>query len=350
MTTLEKFHPTHNPTIEQIEVPQSISYNWEYDSPRRRLSRLYENAKRDQWNANQRLDWSTDVDPEKGLVPDASIGIYGTEMRQKLTPPEIERLRHEAITWQLCQFLHGEQGALLATAQIVDSVPWYEAKQYGATQVMDEARHVEVYRRFVQDKLEHEYPVNDSLKQLLDLILRDSRWDMKFLGMQILVEGLALAAFGTIRDTATNPLLRDLTAYVMEDESRHVAFGMLSLREFYRDLSEKDREEREEFVYEASVLMKDRIENREVWESMGMDADECIAVADQSPLAREFRRRLFSKIVPNVKSLGLLSDKQRERFAALGILEFEGGTTSDVDHDVEIERRIRAGETELLRA
>jgi hypothetical protein len=71
---------------------------------------------------------------------------------------EIERLRHEAITWQLCQFLHGEQGALLATAQIVDTGPWYEAKQYGATQVMDEARHVEVYRRFIQEKLGHEYP------------------------------------------------------------------------------------------------------------------------------------------------------------------------------------------------
>ena len=99
--------------------------------------------------------------------------------------------------------------------------------------------------------------------------------------MQILVEGLALAAFGVIRDTATNPLLRDLTAYVMEDESRHVAYGMLSLREYYKDLSEAERTEREEFVYEASVLMRDRIENREVWEAMGMDPDACIEAADQ---------------------------------------------------------------------
>jgi hypothetical protein len=344
VTALERLHPDQ--PIEALHVPQDVHYNWEYDATRRRLMRLYENAKRDQWNGTQRLDWSIDVDPESALVPDAGIGIYGTPIWERLTDREKCRLRHEAITWQLCQFLHGEQGALLATAQIVDSVPWYEAKQYGATQVMDEARHVEVYRRFVQEKLEHEYPVNPALKTLLDQILSDSRWDMKFLGMQIVVEGLALAAFGTIRDTTTNPLLRDLTAAVMEDESRHVAFGVLSLREFCQDLSEKDRREREDFVYEASVLMRDRITNREVWETMGLDADECIDHADRSPLAQQFRFRLFSKIVPNVKSLGLLSDRQRERFEALGILQYETNTTSDVDLDIEEERRQRTGDLE----
>src|SRR6185369_13112770 len=135
-------------------------------------------------------------------------------------------------------------------------------------QVMDEARHVEVYRRFIVEKLQHEYPVNPQLKQLLDAILQDSRWDIKFLGMQIMVEGLALAAFGVMRDTTTNALLRDLTAAVMEDESRHVAFGVLSLREYFADMTEKERVEREDFVYEAAVLMRDRILNREVWETM----------------------------------------------------------------------------------
>ena len=344
MSDVTRFHPEQS--IETLRVSQNLSYNWEYDTTRARLMRLYENAKRDQWDGAARLDWSIDVDPEKGLVPDMGIGIWGTPIWDRLTVKEKAKLRHEAITWQLCQFLHGEQGALLATAQIVDAVPWYEAKQYGATQVMDEARHVEVYRRFVQEKLQHEYPVNAQLKTLLDQILTDSRWDMKFLGMQIIVEGLALAAFGTIRDTATNPLLRDLTAAVIEDESRHVAFGVLSLREFCLDLPAQDRLEREDFVYEACVLMRDRISNREVWEAMGLDADECIAHSDKSETAKLFRYRLFSKIVPNVKSLGLLSDRQRVRCEQLGILDYETNTTSDVDHDIEIERRARAGETE----
>jgi hypothetical protein len=338
----DRFHPSR--PGEELSVSQSVSYNWEYENTRKRLVRLYENAKRDQWNPTERLDWSIDVDPEEGLVPDAGIGIFGTPMWQKLSEREIRKLRHEAITWQLCQFLHGEQGALLATAQIVDSVPWFEGKQYAATQVMDEARHVEAYRRFIQEKLGNEYEVNPQLKTLLDQILTDSRWDMKFLGMQIIVEGLALAAFGIIRDSTSNTLLRDLTAAVMEDESRHVAFGVLSLREFYEDLSEPERKEREDFVYEACVLMRDRISNKEVWERMGMDVQACVAASDKSDLAKRFRYRLFSKIVPNVKSLGLLSDTQRQRFAALGILEYEHESTSDVDADIEEERRIRAGE------
>ncbi|MEE8311322.1 MAG: ferritin-like domain-containing protein [Candidatus Binatia bacterium] len=342
MAAMVKFDATR--AVETFEVSQNLSYNWEYDSCREKLTRLYKNAKRDQWEADERLDWSIDVDPLGELIPDQAIGIYGSPMWEKLGRAEIEQLRHEAVTWQLCQFLHGEQGALLATAQIVDTAPWYEAKQYAATQVMDEARHVEVYRRFILEKLEHEYPVNAELKRLLDMILADSRWDMKFLGMQIMVEGLALAAFSVMRDTANNTLLRDLTAAVMEDEARHVAFGVLSLRELYEDLSETERAEREDFVYEASVLMRDRILNRDVWERMGMDVDACVETSEASPLAKEFRRRLFSKIVPNVKSLGLLSDRQRERFAGLGVLEFETNTTSDVDQDIEEERKLRGGE------
>ncbi len=330
--------------LEFVDVPQTLSYNWEYDNDRSRLARLYENAKRDQWNGTDRLDWSEDVDPEKGLVPDMAIGIYGTDIWNGLDARQIERLRHEMVTWQLAQFLHGEQGALLATAQIVDSVPWYEAKQYGATQVMDEARHVEVYRKFILEKLGNQYEVNPELKKLLDQILEDSRWDIKFLGMQIVVEGLALAAFGTLRDTTTSPLLRELITGVMEDEARHVAFGVLSLREYCQDLSEKDRREREDFVYEACLLMRDRIQSREVWERLGLDADECIRHAEVSGLAKQFRHRLFSKIVPNVKSLGLLSETQRKRFHEMDILQYESETSSDVDHDVEIERRIRAGE------
>lgn len=339
--------PQPQAQLEELHVAQDLFYNWDYDNDRERLARLYENAKRDQWNSSQRLDWSLDVDPRSQLVPDMAIPIFGTPMWDKLTPDEIETLRHEAITWQLCQFLHGEQGALLATAQIVDSAPWHEAKQYGATQVMDEARHVEVYRRFIKEKLEHEYPVNAELKSLLDAILSDSRWDFKFLGMQIMVEGLALAAFGTMRDTTTNPLLRELTAAVIEDEARHVAFGVLSLRELYADLNQAEREEREDFIYEAAVLMRDRILNRDVWQTMGMDVDACIAATLESPLFAEFRRRLFSKIVPNVKSLGLLSKRQRARFAELGILEYENLPTSDVDQDLIEVNKVRGGQAQL---
>ena len=342
--TMNQFHPAQ--PVEQFRVPQDLAYNWEYTADRQKLIRLYENAKRDQWNATTRLDWSVDVDPHSELVPDMAIGIYGTPMWEKLTQSERERLRHEAITWQLCQFLHGEQGALLATAQIVDTVPWYEGKQYGATQVMDEARHVEVYRRFVQEKLEHEYPVNPQLKALLDTILKDSRWDIKFLGMQIMVEGLALAAFGMMRAQTTEPLLKKLTHYVMLDEARHVAYGVLSLKDYYNDVPEAERNEREDFVYEAAVLMRDRFLYDQVWEKMGMPVEECKRISLQSPSQLMFRQMLFSKIVPAIKKMGLLSDRQRRRFEELGILQFE--SWADPFEDLEAGTGEEGGSQQLV--
>ena len=142
----------------------------------------------------------------------------------------------ESQNWTLSQFMHGEQGALICTAQIVETVPWIDAKYYAATQVMDEARHVEVFARYLDTKLSGHYPINAHLKMLLDDIIADTRWDMTYLGMQIMVEGLALAAFGFLHQMTTEPLLKQLLRYVMSDEARHVAFGVLSLQEYYQQL------------------------------------------------------------------------------------------------------------------
>ena len=321
MPSIRQFTP--EAAIEAIEVPPGSPTT---GSTRVRASALgaCTEPKRDQWNAERA--WMVHRVTGEGPGTRRRLAIYGSEIGRSSTAPDRARAPR-GPPWQLDSSA-GEPGALVRHAQIVNSVPWYEAKMYGSTQVMDEARHVEVYRRFVLEKLGNEYPVNPELKKLLDQILEDSRWDIKFLGMQIIVEGLALAAFGTLRDTTNNPLLRDLIAYVMEDEARHVAFGVLSLREYCQDLSEREKKEREDFVYEACVLMRDRIKSREMWERLGLDADLCIEHAERSGVQSEFRHRLFSKIVPNVKSLGLLSERQRARFHALDIPD-EHETTSD---------------------
>ena len=308
---------------EYLPTSFDTCYTWNYEATRLELRNLYEKAKRDQWNATDQLPWSTDVDPEAELVPDFQIPVYGTHIWQKLTPGEIKKLRREALSWTLSQFMHGEQGALLATAQIVDATPWIESKFYAASQVMDEARHVEVYSRYLREKLTGSYPVNRHLKSLLDQILTDSRWDMKYLGMQIMVEGLAMAAFGYMHKMCNEPLLTELTHYVMKDESRHVAFGVLSLNDYFLSLSAAEHREREEFLYEGCRLMRDRLLMEDVWEVMGWPVDEVRQIVLESPQMREFRKMLFSKIVPNVKRLGLLTPYVRERFAELDILQFE---------------------------
>jgi hypothetical protein len=208
----------------------------------------------------------------------------------------------------------------------VETVPWIDAKYYASTQVMDEARHVEVFARYLDDKLSGHYPINAHLKLLLDDIVNDSRWDMTYLGMQIMVEGLALAAFGFMHMLTGDPLLKQLLRYVMSDEARHVAFGVLSLKEYYGGLSDAELRERQEFAFEAAVRMRDRFLHQEVWDRLGLDVKQVLPLVMASPQRQMFQSMLFSKIVPNCKKLGLLDANGgwlRGRFTELGVIGFE---------------------------
>jgi hypothetical protein len=191
---------------------------------------------------------------------------------------------------------------------------------------MDEARHVEVYSRLLHDKFALAYPITPPLKQLLDDVISDSRWDMTYLGMQVLIEGLALAAFQQIRDQAKNGLAAQVNAYVMQDEARHVAFGRLALRDLYPQLTDKERDEREEFAVEACWLMRDRFLAPEVWETLGLPVKECMEHMAGSELMTQFRSALFSRIVPTIKDIGLWGPRIRKAYAEMGILGF-----ADVD-------------------
>src|SRR5262245_10511668 len=267
-------------------------FTWDYERSRPALVKLYEKAKTSQWNVTTDLDWSTEVDQEKVALNDGAredAAFFSEQVDLKGTPfekwgtDEWVQLSIEGQNWVLSQFLHGEQGALLCTARIVETVPWIDAKYYASTQVMDEARHVEVFSRYLDEKLSGHYPINAHLRLLLDDILGDSRWDMTYLGMQIMVEGLALAAFGFIHQMTTEPLLKQLLRYVMSDEARHVAFGVLSLKEYYTELTDAEMKDRQEFAFEAAIRMRNRFLQQEVWDRMGLPVKEVLplVMADQ---------------------------------------------------------------------
>jgi hypothetical protein len=308
--------------------PETV-FTWEYDEGRDRLLNLYEKGKTRQWNSRDRIDWSVEVDHRNPLEsPDASVPIYGSDIWERMGERDRGQVKHHLAAWQFSQFLHGEQGALICASKIVQTVPDIDSKFYAATQVMDEARHVETYSRFLHEKLDLAYPINPHLRALLDDVVTDSRWDMTYLGMQVLIEGLALAAFGLIRDVAENQLARAVTAYVMEDEARHVAFGRLALRDVYPQLSQSEREEREEFCVEACYLMRDRFLAEEVWQSLGLPLDECVSFVNSSEAQRQFRTLLFTRIAPTLKDVGLFGRRVRAAFADMGVLAY-----SDVDLD-----------------
>ena len=308
-------------------------FTWDYSLARPGLRKLYEKAKTGQWNGTTDLEWDTDVDVEKVVGQDMELlgpgidpSLYAGTQLDKWGDKEWLQFGIEGRNWTLSQFLHGEQGALICTAKIVETVPWYDAKLYAATQVVDEARHVEVFARYLDEKMGGEYQVNAHLRELLDDIIRDGRWDMTYLGMQIMVEGLALAAFGFLHQLTNEPLLKKLLRYVMSDEARHVAFGVLSLQEVYGEMSDAEIKDRQEFAFEASVRMRDRFLQQEVWDRMGVNVKEIAPITLADPSRQMFQQMLFSKIVPNCKKLGILDRNDawlRRKFEELGVIQFE---------------------------
>ena len=333
----------------QIPTGFGTTFQWEYDERRAQLLTLYGKGKDKQWNAEHRIDWSLDVDPRRPDMPEYYIPIYGSDIWEKMAEPDRAELRHHMTAWLNSQFLHGEQGALVCTSKIVMSVPDIDAKFYGATQVMDEARHVEIYDRYLRTKIEMAYPINPFLKTLLDQVIQDPRWDFTYLGMQIMIEGLALAAFALIRDFSDEGLAKQLNTYVMQDEARHVAFGRLALRDLYPSLTDAERAEREEFVAEASRLMYGRLMAREVWDNLGIGWETVRPYVENSEMMGNFRKLLFTRIVPTVKDIGLWGPTVQRCFEQLGVIEFQDmlpDELSDADERIAVEFDARAREVD----
>jgi len=345
------------PLPEPDEVDASIKivhdhadriFLWNYDRDRAQLVTLYNKAMASQWNSVTELDWSTDVDPE-GLVnlhspmmqlvraardvPGSPIASWGER--------EFGLVAVEMFKAQLSQFMHGEQGAMMTAAKIVETVPWIDAKYYAATQTMDEARHTEVFAKYLHTKLGDAYPMSPFLDEQITALLEDSRWDIAYLGMQIVIESLALAAFGTMLRGTEEPLLRKLLRYVMSDEARHVAFGVLSLSEYYADMPEAELKDRQEFLVENTLRNRSRSTTPEVWERMGVSVEriypaimEAAGKVKVQPYAG-FQRGFFAKLVPNVRKLGLLDANDgylRRHWGEAGLLEFEFADDTGSDY------------------
>jgi len=333
--------------IRKVQDNAEAIFTWDYKKGRReKLDKLYEKAKTSQWNGTTDLDWDSDVDIEKvahEINDNDYRGMYVSMLMEAEGSPishwaekEWNEYSIESFAWRLSQFMHGEQGALLCTAKIDETVPWIDAKYYASTQVVDEARHVEVFARYLNEKVPSQYPINHHLQDLLDDILSDSRWDMTYLGMQIMVEGLALAAFGSMHRLTKEPLLKNLLRYVMADEARHVAFGVISLQEYYQELTAAEIRDRQEFAHDAAERMQGRFLQQEVWDRLGVDVYGMSKVfLQQDPAENIFQQMLFSKIVPNCKKLGLLDAGDaylRKAFTDMGVIQYENFVSTDEEY------------------
>jgi hypothetical protein len=243
---------------------------------------------------------------------------------------------------------------------VTEAVQFFDGKLYGATQVMDEGRHVEVFNRYLTDKLGRLYQVNDNLFVIIDALMTDGRWDMKFLGMQIMVEGLALGAFGTLYRVTGEPVLRELLKRVIQDEARHVHYGVLALREHIsKELDERERREREDWAFEVALLMRNRFLAYEVfdeWFAGKISREKWREVITEAPGMREFRQVMFSRLVPNLRDIGLLTPRIYPAYEKAGLTQYFGGksapdlTAEDMLRDLDARRGERLGEGSAARS
>jgi hypothetical protein len=321
---MDKMSEAHlNTVVEIFNTPLTGAYNWDYESADGRIRKLYSLGKELNWNAEIDVDWSINFDKSEPPVDQGFNPFVGYDEYEAMSDEDKLRFSWHNQSWTLSQFLHGEQGALLVASQLASCAPTFDAKLYAASQTFDEARHVEVFGKYLKEKIGILYPVNKNLKALLDKVLTDPRWDLKFIGMQIIIEGLALAAFNTMKMISRDALLRDIVHLVIRDEARHVTFGVNYLEDFVKSLSQREREERAEFAYEACVVMRERLVATDVFTHFGWDVERARARALEGEVMERFRMLLFTRIIPNLKRIGLLTENVREKYQALGILQFE---------------------------
>jgi hypothetical protein len=301
-------------------------WDFDYEPTHDELDMLYETAKKNQWNGSVAIDWSRPVGTD-GPVLNTQVAFAGTNFFTRLSPAEQKEIEIRVSAWRLSQFLHGEQGALVVCGQLVNSIPELDAKLYASTQVVDEGRHVEVFERYVK-KLHKIYPVDPLLKAILDEILATNSWELKLVGMQMLVEGLAIAAFNLMRKQTADPTLSTLLDYVMQDEGRHVNFGYFALRRAIPEMEPAKREDLEDFCFRACDLLYSRNEQtgfqsiKTVWSEMGWDAEKIYRdTVANSQTTKHFNSFLFNdNLMPRLVRLGLISDRIAPRYREIGLL------------------------------
>jgi hypothetical protein len=301
-------------------------WDYDYEPTHEELGTLYETAKKNQWNGSTEIDWSRPIGKE-GPVLNVQIAFAGTHFFSRLTSEEQREVEVRVSAWRLSQFLHGEQGALVVCGQLVNGIPELDAKLYAATQVVDEGRHVEVFERYVK-KLHKIYPVDPLLKAVLDEILVTNLWELKLLGMQMIVEGLAIAAFNLMRKQTADATLGQLLDYVLQDEGRHVNFGYFALRRAIPAMEASKREYLEDFTFRVCDLMYARDERtgfqsiKHVWNELGWDGDKIWRdTVAHSQTTKAFNSFLFHEnLMPRLQRLALISPRIEPRYREIGLL------------------------------
>ena len=313
-----------------IDIQNTAYFRHLYDPDQAEMRRLYEQAKRDQWNAATDIDWDRKLEGDGGLLADDLVDIYGTKFWDKLSPDQRVEMNHRVTRWRLSTLVHGEHGAILVCSQIVQNVEGQDAKLFQATQVVDEARHNEVLQRYIDLRLDGQtYPLAGNVRELFDSLLGTSSWYLKTIGLQLVAETFAVSLFRMLAESSKDEVLREVCRRILADEARHMGFGMLSLPAVVAEASERERHEMEDFTVWALVRTLTGIFPQPAYEDMGFsraDIDEIkrlrrerAAGGDETAFRKYFRRDLHTALVRNLQRIGLLTPRVAPQMESLGI-------------------------------
>ena len=313
-----------------IDIQNTAFFRHDYDADHAEMRRLYEQAKRDQWNAATDIDWARSLDGDGGLIADDLVDIHGTRFWDAMSPAERVEVNRRVSQWRLSTLVHGEHGAMLVCSQMVENVRGQDAKLFQATQVVDEARHNEVLHRYIGLRLDgRTYPLAGNVREIFDTLLGTSAWHLKTIGLQLVAETFAVSLFRMLAETSKDEVLRQVCKRILQDEARHMGFGMLSLPAVVEEASETERREMEDFAVWSLVRTLTGIFPLAAYEELGFsraDIDEikCLRRArasggDETAFRKFFRRDLHTSLVRNLQRIGLLTPRVAPQLESLGI-------------------------------
>jgi hypothetical protein len=326
-------------TTALLRTDMEVCWQFSYEADNEKLLSLYGKAKRLQWDAEEAIDWSLPIDPSRPLIDEERFGLTQIPFVRRLSAAQQESLRAHIAAYQLSQFMHGEQGALMTAAALTHAVPDYESKLYAATQTMDEARHVEVYERYIR-KLAIVYPMAEGLKALIDTTLTADHWVKIAIGMNMVVEGLALAAFHNMRKSTSCELLRTITEGVLRDEARHVAFGNTYVGQVISEMHPDEREDVADFTFDVVMAMRGQRRAAgldpgfvQVLSTVGLDPVDFTTAMLQAR-ADGFRvqappdqvHAFRDLMMPALVRAGVVTERVRARYADAGVMIYEDET------------------------
>jgi hypothetical protein len=313
-----------------IEATLTTTFEFDYAPEAPDLRRLYENAKRDQWNASRDIDWAAPGSSDGRVIADELVDLYGSPLWDRLSETDRVALNQRVAAWRLSVLMYGEQGALLACSQLVDVVQGADQKFFQATQVVDEARHNEALDRYLRERLDGlTYPMPANERDLFDSILSEPRWYLKTIALQLVAETFAVSLFKLMAESARDPVLGDVCRRILTDESRHMGFGMLALPAVIGGASESERREMEDYTCFALEKTLTGFFPLEAYQDMGFGPAqieeikryrrETAARNDYAPFRKYFKRDMHGSMVTNLARLGLLTERVRPRLEALGV-------------------------------